>query len=172
MIQRLPLAKYMGTVLIIWAGLVIAHVGAKNYAGILVLRFLLGMAEAGVSPCSKYILTRNYQKCNCLMGNSDELHLNVLQTSRTASPDGYLAIWEWNGNDGRRSLGIWIRSFSQYQPAELAADLLNYWITQFRYWMLLSLAHAGLTEYSEISVPQTARCGSSQSIGEYDRGKD
>jgi MFS family permease len=52
MIQRLPLAKYMGCVLIIWAGLVVAHVGTKNYAGILVLRFILGMAEAGVSPCS------------------------------------------------------------------------------------------------------------------------
>ncbi|KAF7592786.1 hypothetical protein BBP40_012468 [Aspergillus hancockii] len=49
---RLPLAKYMGTVLMIWAALVIAHIGAKNYPGILVLRFLLGMAEAGVSPCS------------------------------------------------------------------------------------------------------------------------
>lgn len=43
----------MGTVIILWAGLVIAHIGAKNYAGILVLRFLLGMAEASVSPCSK-----------------------------------------------------------------------------------------------------------------------
>lgn len=43
----------MGTVILIWAGLVIAHIGAKNYAGILVLRFLLGMAEASVSPCSK-----------------------------------------------------------------------------------------------------------------------
>lgn len=54
MIQRLPLAKYMGTVLVIWAVLIVAHIGAKNYAGILVLRFLLGMAEAGVSPCSKF----------------------------------------------------------------------------------------------------------------------
>lgn len=39
--------------LLIWSVLVIAHVGAKNYGGILVLRFLLGMAEAGVSPCSE-----------------------------------------------------------------------------------------------------------------------
>lgn len=39
--------------LLIWSVLVVAHVGAKNYAGMLVLRFLLGMAEAGVSPCSE-----------------------------------------------------------------------------------------------------------------------
>jgi hypothetical protein len=53
MIQKLPVAKYMGGMLLVWSVIVIAHVGAKNYAGILVLRFLLGMAEAGVSPCSK-----------------------------------------------------------------------------------------------------------------------
>lgn len=53
LIQKLPVAKYMGGMLLTWSILVIAHIGAKNYAGILVLRFLLGMAEAGVSPCSK-----------------------------------------------------------------------------------------------------------------------
>lgn len=57
MIQKLPVAKYMGGMLLVWSVIVIAHVGAKNYAGILVLRFLLGMAEAGVSPCSKYSFT-------------------------------------------------------------------------------------------------------------------
>lgn len=38
----------------------IAHIGAKSYAGILVLRFLLGMAEAGVSPCSKLLITAHF----------------------------------------------------------------------------------------------------------------
>lgn len=40
--------------ILLWGALLVAHVGAKNYAGILVLRFLLGMAEAGVSPCSEW----------------------------------------------------------------------------------------------------------------------
>ncbi|EAW07360.1 putative MFS allantoate transporter [Aspergillus clavatus NRRL 1] len=62
LIQRLPLAKYMGVVIIIWAGLVIAHVGAKNYAGILVLRFLLGMAEACVSPCMMNFTSMFYKR--------------------------------------------------------------------------------------------------------------
>lgn len=52
LIQKLPVAKYMGGMILMWSIIVIAHIGAKNYAGILVLRFLLGMAEAGVSPCS------------------------------------------------------------------------------------------------------------------------
>ncbi|KAH2273816.1 hypothetical protein KXV44_001967 [Aspergillus fumigatus] len=62
LIQRLPLAKYMGGVIIIWAGLVIAHIVAKNYAGILVLRFLLGMAEACVSPCLMSFTSMFYKR--------------------------------------------------------------------------------------------------------------
>ncbi|BCS26304.1 putative MFS allantoate transporter [Aspergillus puulaauensis] len=62
LIQRLPLAKYMGSVLLIWAGLVIAHIGAKNYAGMLVLRFILGMAEAGVSPCMMNFTSMFYKR--------------------------------------------------------------------------------------------------------------
>lgn len=50
LLQRLPVAKYTGIALFTWAVLLIAHVGAKNYAGILVLRFLLGLFEACISP--------------------------------------------------------------------------------------------------------------------------
>ncbi|KAJ5091355.1 hypothetical protein NUU61_006225 [Penicillium alfredii] len=62
LIQRLPVAKYMGGMLLIWSVIVIAHIGAKNYAGILVLRFLLGMAEAGVSPCMMTITSMFYKR--------------------------------------------------------------------------------------------------------------
>ncbi|KAJ6001316.1 hypothetical protein N7522_006543 [Penicillium canescens] len=62
LIQRLPIAKYMGGMLLIWSILVVAHIGAKNYAGILVLRFLLGMAEAGVSPCMMNLTSMFYKR--------------------------------------------------------------------------------------------------------------
>ncbi|KAJ5167242.1 uncharacterized protein N7482_006023 [Penicillium canariense] len=62
LLQKLPVAKYMGGMLIIWSIIVIAHIGAKNYAGILVLRFLLGMAEAGVSPCMMMITSMFYKR--------------------------------------------------------------------------------------------------------------
>ncbi|KAE8151023.1 major facilitator superfamily domain-containing protein [Aspergillus avenaceus] len=62
LIQRMPLAKYMGVMLLVWAALVIAHIGARNYAGILVLRFLLGMAEAGVSPCMMNFTSMFYKR--------------------------------------------------------------------------------------------------------------
>lgn len=50
LLQRLPVAKYTGGALVTWAILLISHVGAKNYAGILVLRFILGVLEACISP--------------------------------------------------------------------------------------------------------------------------
>ncbi|CEO59211.1 Putative Permease of the major facilitator superfamily [Penicillium brasilianum] len=62
LIQKLPVAKYMGGMLLLWSIIVIAHIGARNYAGILVLRFLLGMAEAGVSPCMMTITSMFYKR--------------------------------------------------------------------------------------------------------------
>ncbi|CAI7567570.1 unnamed protein product [Penicillium bialowiezense] len=62
LIQRLPIAKYMGGMLLIWSVLVIAHIGANNYGGILALRFLLGMAEAGVSPCMMNLTAMFYKR--------------------------------------------------------------------------------------------------------------
>ncbi|KAJ5798679.1 uncharacterized protein N7503_006184 [Penicillium pulvis] len=62
LLQKLPVAKYMGCMLLLWSVIVIAHIGATNYAGILVLRFLLGMAEAGVSPCMMVLTSMFYKR--------------------------------------------------------------------------------------------------------------
>lgn len=48
--------------IICWAVLLIAHVGAKNYAGMLVLRFLLGMFEASISPAIMNICAMFYTR--------------------------------------------------------------------------------------------------------------
>lgn len=61
-IQKVPIAKYTGFMILVWAILLIAHIGAKNYGGILVLRFLLGMFEAGISPSCMIICGMFYTK--------------------------------------------------------------------------------------------------------------
>ncbi|ODQ63430.1 MFS general substrate transporter [Nadsonia fulvescens var. elongata DSM 6958] len=48
--------------IICWAALLLGHVGAKNYGGILVLRFLLGMFEACISPSCMMICSMFYTK--------------------------------------------------------------------------------------------------------------
>ncbi|KAK0277893.1 hypothetical protein LTR35_009729 [Friedmanniomyces endolithicus] len=62
LIQKLPIGKLTGTMIFIWSILLIAHVGAKNYGGILVLRFLLGMFEAGISPSIMSIVSMFYTR--------------------------------------------------------------------------------------------------------------
>ena len=62
LIQRLPVAKYTGVMILIWSVLLCCHVAAKNYAGMLALRFLLGMFEASISPAIMNIVSMFYTR--------------------------------------------------------------------------------------------------------------
>lgn len=61
-VQRVPLAKFAACSLFVWSVLLVAHVGAKNYGGILVLRFLLGLLEAQVSPICMNMVKLFYKR--------------------------------------------------------------------------------------------------------------
>lgn len=62
LIQRLPVAKYTGTMILIWSIILCCHVVAKNYTGMLILRFLLGMFEASISPAIMNIVSMFYTR--------------------------------------------------------------------------------------------------------------
>jgi predicted MFS family arabinose efflux permease len=62
LIQRLPVSKYTGAMIFTWSILLCCHVAAKNYAGMLVLRFLLGMFEASISPAIMNIVSMFYTR--------------------------------------------------------------------------------------------------------------
>ncbi|KAI6906060.1 MFS general substrate transporter [Hortaea werneckii] len=62
MIQRLPIGKYTGTMVFLWSVVLCCHAAAENYAGILVLRFILGMFEANISPCIMNIVSTFYAR--------------------------------------------------------------------------------------------------------------
>ncbi|KAF2729822.1 allantoin permease [Polyplosphaeria fusca] len=62
LIQRLPVSKYTGTMILTWAVILCCHVAAKNYAGMLALRFLLGMFEASISPAIMNIVSMFYTR--------------------------------------------------------------------------------------------------------------
>ncbi|CUS22102.1 LAQU0S04e08262g1_1 [Lachancea quebecensis] len=61
-IQKLPVAKYTGCALIVWAVLLIAHIGAKSYSGMMALRFILGLMEASISPSNMMMCSMFYNK--------------------------------------------------------------------------------------------------------------
>lgn len=62
LIQRLPVSKYTGTMILVWSILLMCHVAAKNYEGMLALRFLLGMFEASISPAIMNIVSMFYTR--------------------------------------------------------------------------------------------------------------
>jgi len=51
LLQKFPIGKFAGVNLIIWGMLVMLCSVAKNFAGLAVLRFLMGIFEACIGPC-------------------------------------------------------------------------------------------------------------------------
>ncbi|SCU80316.1 LADA_0B06480g1_1 [Lachancea dasiensis] len=62
LIQRVPVAKFTGCALIVWACLLVAHIGAKSYGGMMALRFLLGIMEAAISPSNMMMCSMFYNR--------------------------------------------------------------------------------------------------------------
>ncbi|OJD31382.1 mfs allantoate transporter [Diplodia corticola] len=62
LIQKLPVAKFTGGMLLVWAVILVCHVAAKDFAGMMVLRFTLGMFEAGISPAIMNITSMFYTR--------------------------------------------------------------------------------------------------------------
>ncbi|KAI7232704.1 MFS general substrate transporter [Hortaea werneckii] len=56
-IQRVPIGRYTGIHILLWSLLICLHAVARNYAGMLALRFFLGMAEAGIAPSCMNIIS-------------------------------------------------------------------------------------------------------------------
>ncbi|KAH8901123.1 dipeptide transmembrane transporter [Thozetella sp. PMI_491] len=61
LLQRLPIGKTAAVTLFIWGILVMLCAVAKNFAGLAVLRFLMGFFEAGIPPCWIYITSMFYK---------------------------------------------------------------------------------------------------------------
>ncbi|CAO0802839.1 unnamed protein product [Mucor circinelloides] len=62
LIQRLPVGRYLGGVLVIW-GIVMGATGACNtFSQLLALRFLLGLFEGVTYPCIYIVLNALYRK--------------------------------------------------------------------------------------------------------------
>lgn len=56
------MGKLTGATILVWAILLVCHIWAKNYAGILSIRFILGMFEAGISPAIMAIVSMFYKR--------------------------------------------------------------------------------------------------------------
>ncbi|KAF7722288.1 hypothetical protein EC973_003472 [Apophysomyces ossiformis] len=61
-IQRLPLAKYLGGIIMIWGLVLLLTFKSHNFSQLAGLRFLLGLFEAGVYPCCIVLLSTLYRR--------------------------------------------------------------------------------------------------------------
>ncbi|KAG7447434.1 MFS general substrate transporter [Guyanagaster necrorhizus] len=62
LIQRLPVGKYVSINTIIWGTLVALTASCKNFGGLITVRFLLGVAEATITPAFVYVTSMWYTR--------------------------------------------------------------------------------------------------------------
>lgn len=81
-VHKLPTAKILFICTLAWGVLMLAHIGCNNFAGLMVVRFLLGVSEAPISSCCTILLSSWYKKkeqpMRFLCFNSGQGGCNVL----------------------------------------------------------------------------------------------
>ncbi|KAJ7676244.1 major facilitator superfamily transporter allantoate [Mycena rosella] len=60
--QKFPIGKFVGLAIVIWGGILLAAAGTHNFAGMAVLRFLLGSFESLITPTFVLINGMYYTK--------------------------------------------------------------------------------------------------------------
>ncbi|OCF40025.1 hypothetical protein I317_06163 [Kwoniella heveanensis CBS 569] len=61
-IQKVPLGKFLGILVIIWGVIVCMHAVCKSFPGLMAVRFLLGLFESGVQPSLMTLTTMYYRR--------------------------------------------------------------------------------------------------------------
>ncbi|VEU23249.1 DEKNAAC104365 [Brettanomyces naardenensis] len=62
LLQRLPLSKTTAGFIVLWGVILCLHAAPKSYAGLVVLRVLLGVLESAVTPAMMLITSQWYKK--------------------------------------------------------------------------------------------------------------
>jgi MFS family permease len=62
LIQKLPLSKYVGSVITIWGVVLLVTFLSKSFSQLTGLRFLLGFFEAGIYPCCIMLISALYRR--------------------------------------------------------------------------------------------------------------
>ncbi|KAI9316390.1 major facilitator superfamily domain-containing protein [Dichotomocladium elegans] len=63
LLQRVPLAKYIGVLVILWGTVLAVTFQAKTFVHLAVLRTILGFFEAAMYPCCIMLISTLYRRC-------------------------------------------------------------------------------------------------------------
>ncbi|TLD18240.1 major facilitator superfamily domain-containing protein [Venturia nashicola] len=115
-LQRLPIAKFLSSQIILWGAVLMLHAACSNFAGLAAMRILLGVFESSVSPGFALIVSQWWRK--------EE------QGFRTG-------IWFcWNG------MGSIFGAVTSYA---IATSIKSHHYTALKGWQLMYLMTGGLT---------------------------
>ncbi|KAF9889034.1 hypothetical protein FE257_008011 [Aspergillus nanangensis] len=99
---RLPIGKFIAVCFLIWGVILASHAATRNFIGIMVARFLLGAAEASVSPGFSLITGMWYLRDEqplrhglWFAGNSVATAFGGLIAYGVAHIQGSIAAWKW-----------------------------------------------------------------------------
>ncbi|ORX44760.1 MFS general substrate transporter [Hesseltinella vesiculosa] len=104
LIQRVPISKYLGTLLILWGISVGCNALCQNFAQLLACRLLLGLFEAGTYPCLYIIINSMYRRQEqsatygfLWMSNGSGTIFSVLISYGIANISNThgIALWRW-----------------------------------------------------------------------------
>lgn len=62
LVARLPIGKYLAGTTLFWGAVVALTAACSSYGGLITVRFLLGMAEATVTPALMFVTTSIYTR--------------------------------------------------------------------------------------------------------------
>ncbi|KAI8330658.1 major facilitator superfamily domain-containing protein [Choanephora cucurbitarum] len=104
MMQKFPLSRYVGTMLIIWGAVLFSIGFAKNFSQLAALRFLLGLFEAITYPTMFLLIATMYRRSEQVLGfgvmflsNSVGMILGgVIGVGFINMPTvNYISAWQW-----------------------------------------------------------------------------
>ncbi|KAH8803525.1 major facilitator superfamily domain-containing protein [Xylogone sp. PMI_703] len=102
-LQRFPVGKWLALNLVIWSGFLYLHIACSNFAGLFVVRFLLGVAEACIVPSFLLILSMFFtydeqavlMPCMWAIGNASPITSGLLSYGVLFIKTGSFSPWKW-----------------------------------------------------------------------------
>ncbi|GAQ42814.1 hypothetical protein AtubIFM55763_009369 [Aspergillus tubingensis] len=99
---KFPLGKYLSTMMILWAIVLTCHAAASNFAGMTVLRVLLGVFESAISPGFTLVVSMWYtpsehalRSCIWFAGNGVAAIFGGVLAYAIGHIEDRLGPWQW-----------------------------------------------------------------------------
>lgn len=102
-LQRFPVGRWLALNLVVWGAILLLHIPCKSFAGLFVVRFLLGMAEACIVPAFLLTLSMFFtydeqavlMPCMWAIGNSSPITSGLLSYGVLWIDTGSFSPWKW-----------------------------------------------------------------------------